>query len=261
VFVVCAMDSPGQVRHIELVADDGAMTAARRLMEGDLTSAHGAGIERKTVKRIITIAVAALALAVPVAPSVTASAAVAPLPKIQAYRIMGWSGMVRRPAEISVVMTGGPDVIKLKWSRWTASSAKATGRIQLWFCTPIATCPPTVHNVTVWAQNPRKHRALGYPYFSTMVWRYFNRHGVAKTPALPLLYSSGRERASLALSSARPDHLPHKNVRPSWTECSPASRHAAPVQAGPVGAVEKCLEAARCLNRSRKPVIIPHRTR
>jgi hypothetical protein len=131
------------------------------------------------MKRIITTAVAALALAVP--GFTEASAATAPLPKIQAYRLMGWSGMVRRPAEISVVMTGGPDVIRLTWSRWTASSGKATGRIQLWFCTPIATCKPTVHPVTVWAQNPRNHAGLGYPYFSTMVWRYVNRRGVVKT--------------------------------------------------------------------------------
>lgn len=48
-------------------------------------------------------------------------------------------------------MTGGPSTANLRWSRWTAISGKATGKIELFWCVPIATCKPTTHPVTVWA--------------------------------------------------------------------------------------------------------------
>ncbi len=125
------------------------------------------------MRYLIRISAAALAacMASLVALS-SAPAAVTPLPKIQAHNVVGWSGMVKRPGYILVHMTGGPSTANLRWSRWTATSGKATGKIELFWCVPIATCKPTTHPVTVWANTPRTHR--GARYFSRMTWQYTN---------------------------------------------------------------------------------------
>jgi hypothetical protein len=108
-----------------------------------------------------------------------APAAVAPLPKIQPNQF-GWSGMVRRPGVIRLHMSGGPNAYNLRWSRWTASSGKATGEIELYWCTPIASCHPSVHNGIVWANTPRSHRGQAFPHFTRMTWQYVNRNGRVK---------------------------------------------------------------------------------
>jgi hypothetical protein len=109
-----------------------------------------------------------------------APAAVTALPKIQAYNITGWSGMVKRPGHITIGQGGAPEVYRLSWSRWTASSGKATGKIELFWCAVFANCKPTVHNVTVWANTPRTHAGQSYPHFSHLVYQYVNAKGVTK---------------------------------------------------------------------------------
>jgi hypothetical protein len=37
-----------------------------------------------------------------------------------------------------------------------------------------------VHNVTVWADTPRTHSGLSYPYFSHLIYQYVNAKGVTK---------------------------------------------------------------------------------
>ena len=120
-----------------------------------------------------------------------APAAVTPLPKIQAYNVTGWSGMVKRPSHIIIGNGGSPEVTQLSWSRWTASSGKATGKIELFWCAVFATCQPTVHRVTVWANTPRNHVGLGFPYFSGLVYQYVNAKGVTKRLAYTFGYHGG----------------------------------------------------------------------
>jgi len=109
-----------------------------------------------------------------------APAAVTVLPKIQAYKITGWSGMVKRPSHITIGEGGSPEVASLRWSRWTASRGQATGKIELFWCPVFATCKPTVHQVTVWATIPRSHAGQSYPHFSRLVYQYVNAKGRTK---------------------------------------------------------------------------------
>jgi hypothetical protein len=114
-------------------------------------------------------------------------AAVTALPKIQAYKVSGWSGMVKRPSHITIGLGGAPEATSLSWSRWTASSGKATGKIELFWCPVFATCKPAVHNVTVWANTPRTHRGQAFPHFSHLVYQYVNAKGRTKR----LVYNFG----------------------------------------------------------------------
>lgn len=128
----------------------------------------------------------------------TAPAAITPLPKMQAHQVTGWAGMVRRPGYIIIGNGGSPETANLTWSRWTASSGKATGKIELFWCAVFATCKPTVHRVTVWVNTPRwTGVGLGYPYFSRMIYQYVNTKEVTKR----LVYTFGY----------------HGGTVPSWT--------------------------------------------
>ena len=138
----------------------------------------------------ISAAVLAACMASLVALS-SASAAVTPLPKIQAYHVDGWSGMVKRPSHIILGNGGAPEASNLIWSRWTATSGKATGKLELFWCVPTSTCKPTVHKVTVWANTPRMHRGLGFPYFSGLAYQYVNRKGITKRLAYTFGLHSG----------------------------------------------------------------------
>jgi hypothetical protein len=109
-----------------------------------------------------------------------ASATTTTLPKIQAYKVTGWSGMVKRPAYIVLGQGGSPYAHQLQWSRWTTTSGKATGKLALWWCSPTSSCKPNVHNVTVWANTPRTHAGLSYPYFAHLIYQYVNAKGVTK---------------------------------------------------------------------------------
>lgn len=130
------------------------------------------------MRHLVHVSAAGLAGLLASLVGLTAAPAAVTLPKIQAYNVVGWSGMVKRPSYVLVRMTGGPEVARLRWSRWTATSGKATGRIELFWCVPIATCKPTVHPVTVWANTVRTHR--GAPYFARMTWQYVNAKGRTK---------------------------------------------------------------------------------
>jgi hypothetical protein len=130
------------------------------------------------MRYLVRLSAAALVGLVASLVTFTAAPAAVTLPKIQAYNVTGWSGMVKRPSHITIGNGGSPEVGSLNWSRWSASSGKAAGKIDLFWCPVAATCKPSVHNVTVWANTVRTH--AGQPYFSRMVWQYRNAKGVMK---------------------------------------------------------------------------------
>jgi hypothetical protein len=135
------------------------------------------------IRRICTlIAVAATAA---VAFTASASAGTTPRTRMDAYET-GWTGMVQSPGSIDVGNGGSPWAHNLRWSRWTVASGKATGTLDLWWCTPTATCPPSVHNVTVWVDNTKIHGSQ--PYFSHMIYQYVNSKG--ETKQLTFSYST-----------------------------------------------------------------------
>lgn len=132
------------------------------------------------MRYLVRVFVAALAALLASLLALTAAPAATTLPKIQAYNVTGWSGMVKRPAYIDIGQGGSPYAYSLAWSRWTTTSGKATGKLALWWCSPTATCPPSVHNVTVWANTPRAHAGLAYPYFAHLIYQYVNAKGKTK---------------------------------------------------------------------------------
>ena len=73
---------------------------------------------------------------------------------------------------------GSPYAYRLAWSRWTSSSGKATGKLDLFWCVPTSSCKGNVHNVTVWATTPRTHNGL--VYFAHLIYQYVNAKGVTK---------------------------------------------------------------------------------
>jgi hypothetical protein len=92
--------------------------------------------------------------------------------------VTGWNGMVQRPGHIDVGNGGAPYPYDLSWSRWISTSGKATGKLDLWWCEPVSTCPPTRHNVTIWVDDTKTHD--GQPYFSHMIFQYVNSKGETK---------------------------------------------------------------------------------
>lgn len=117
------------------------------------------------------------------------SASAATLPVIQAFNVTGWSGMVTQPVHIYIGQGGSPYAHKLSWSRWTTASGKATGKLDLWWCTPTYSCPPNAHAVTVWADAPRTHK--GTLYFSHLIYQYVNAKGKTKQLAYSFDYARG----------------------------------------------------------------------
>jgi hypothetical protein len=119
------------------------------------------------MRYLVRVSVAALAGLLASFLAVTAAPAATTLPKMQAYNSTGWSGMVKRPY-----------AYRLAWSRWTSSSGKATGKLDLFWCVPTSSCKGNVHNVTVWATTPRTHNGL--VYFAHLIYQYVNAKGVTK---------------------------------------------------------------------------------
>ena len=130
------------------------------------------------LRYLTRLAAAAVALLAGLLTLSAASAAAPPLPKIQAYNVDGWSGMVKRPSHIILGNGGSPEAYGLSWSRWASSSGKATGKLDLFWCFPASSCQPSVHSVTVWANTPRTHRGL--VYFAHLIYQYVNAKGVTK---------------------------------------------------------------------------------
>jgi hypothetical protein len=130
------------------------------------------------MRYLVRVSVAALAGLLASFLAVTAAPAATTLPKMQAYNGTGWSGMVKRPAHIVVGQGGSPYAYRLAWSRWTSSSGKATGKLDLFWCVPTSSCKANVHNVTVWATTPRTHNGL--VYFAHLIYQYVNAKGVTK---------------------------------------------------------------------------------
>jgi hypothetical protein len=127
------------------------------------------------IRRICTlIAVAATAAVAFTAP---ASAVTITPTRMDAYET-GWNGMVQRPGRILIGNGGSPYAFHLTWSRWISSSGKATGKLDLWWCTPSYSCPPSQHNVTVWVDDTKLHGSQ--PYFSNMIYQYVNSKGETK---------------------------------------------------------------------------------
>jgi hypothetical protein len=127
------------------------------------------------------IAVAATAA---VALTASASAATTTPTRMDAYET-GWNGMVQRPGHVDIGLGGSPYAYDLRWSRWISSSGKATGKLDLWWCEPTSTCPPSRHNVTVWVDDTKTHGSQ--PYFSHMIYQYVNSKG--ETKRLIIIYS------------------------------------------------------------------------
>jgi len=140
----------------------------------------GAGtvMKGKSMRYLLRLSTTALIGLVASLVTLTAAPAAVTLPKIQAYNVTGWSGMVKRPSHITIGQGGAPEVGNLRWARWTASSGKATGKIELFWCRVSANCKPTTHRVTVWASTVRAH--AGQPYFSHLVYQYTNAKGRIK---------------------------------------------------------------------------------
>jgi hypothetical protein len=130
------------------------------------------------MRYLVGLSVAALAGVLASLLALTAAPAATALPKMQAYNVTGWSGMVKRPAYILVGQGGSPYAHDLVWSRWTSSSGKATGKLVLDWCVPSSSCKGSVHNVTVWANTPRTHKGL--VYFAHLTYQYVNAKGVTK---------------------------------------------------------------------------------
>jgi hypothetical protein len=135
------------------------------------------------IRRVCTL----IAVAATAAMAFTASAsAVTTTPTRMDSSETGWNHMVQRPGAIDVGQGGSPYVFNLRWSRWESSSGKATGKLDLWWCTPTYNCPPTRHNVTVWVDDTKTHGSQ--PYFSHMIYQYVNSKG--ETKRLTYTYST-----------------------------------------------------------------------
>jgi hypothetical protein len=139
------------------------------------------------IRRLCTLIAVTAAAAV----AFTASASATTTPTRMDASEQGWCCMVQRPGAIAVGQGGSPETFDLRWSRWINSSGKAYGKLYLWWCTPTATCPPTRHNVTVWADNTKTHD--GQPYFSHLIYQYVNRKGETRRITYTYRGSSGSE--------------------------------------------------------------------
>lgn len=130
------------------------------------------------MRYLVRASVAALVALLASLLALTAAPAATTLPKIQAYNVDGWSGMIKRPSHIILGNGGSPEAYGLSWSRWTSSNGKAAGKLDLFWCFPTSNCKPSVHSVTVWANTARTHRGL--VYFAHLVYQYVNAKGVTK---------------------------------------------------------------------------------
>jgi hypothetical protein len=106
-------------------------------------------------------------------PAPVTSTPSAPVTKVVADDV-SWH-FTTRPGTIYVGQGGAPIALRLTWSSWTATSATATGRLDLWKpgCTPIARCKPATYKVTVWLHHVASHQ--GTSYFSRMRYSYGHR--------------------------------------------------------------------------------------
>jgi hypothetical protein len=95
----------------------------------------------------------------------------------------GWNTGHVRPHVIGIGEGGSPGVIRLSWSHWTGSSARASGKLDMLrnpSCTPTATCRYIKRPVVVRLSRVRQHGSN--PYYSRMSWSFsaHGRHHVAR---------------------------------------------------------------------------------
>jgi len=105
--------------------------------------------------------------------------------------VVGWSGMVERPARIYVGMGGAPVVRQLAWRNWGGPRAQAAGKLDIYWPQPgpISGWHPTTYPVTVRLQDIQTRN--GQPSYREMADFYVNRRGVAKDLSFTFSVLSG----------------------------------------------------------------------